>query len=799
MIPPPPPGFVVTQLRTPVAYAGAIGAIAVDPHDVRRVVVASVGGGVFSSRDGARTWKHEDSLASTRVEALAYSGARLLATAAQAFDVRGSGGVWSRAAAPGSRWSRSAAVFPPGCAKTASAWGIDVSPAAHRTYVATDCGFAFAAIGGARWRALPIVGAAPPFLSIVALGSGRIIAGGPNGFWYSRNDGVTWAAERTGIGGTSSVRALARDPRGGAAAYAVDDAKRLYQTRDGGITWQRIEADAGGFSCGGTAFVKAVRGGSGVALYFGNRCTASVTAFGVREQPAATGAAWTALNATHPDVRDVAFAPGSGKPMLLTTDGGVDEVLAPDRIRAAGGPADGLDALQVNEVAGQYVGGARDPDLYFATQDNAVWASSGAAGVASLLWEGFYLGVERSVADQRDARVTYAICGGCKNGIAGWLFGGAADWRDVTPHQRAPVLVSHGTYLQQTGVGTTSPGIAFTNDSGATWRTVATIAQPMRGNAVVAGPSAAPVAYQPVQTGAHADGTEIVRLVRLSDVTSSSPVKRFAAMQNFDSLGVAPAAFASYEVLGVDPRNPAHLIAPDAGDGDVKASFDGGDHWSPIAGLRDLVSHGGRYAMGLRDTDRVATLISVASFCPDDASRVLLGTRAGGAYYSNDGGTSWHAVPESQPMTFATSVFWLRDCRAAWISTYGRGIWNVAIDDEAPPGTPVSAAFGSGLTQLPPVPLPAPSVTVTSGTIEEGQRVLDPHDPLNAEASGIPSTGRYVLALDGRVVTPVPAGLPLLRYSATPEFWPLGRHALALVDVSGRTPRTLATTEFLVP
>ncbi len=791
-----PPAFTVQRVTTGVPYSGAIGTIAIDPRSARNVTVASLSGGAFASSDGGRSWHRVDGLRSDRVEALLYLPAshRLIATAAASYDLRASG-LWVRDAR--AVWRRSAAVFPPGCS-AASAWGISAQPDSGRLYVATDCGIAVGSADARQWHARSILGASPPYMSVVALGGRRAIVGGPNGFWYTRDGGATFRREKTGIGGVTGIRGLARDPRGGERAYAVTDAKRLYETRDGGATWHRIEAGAGSLSCGGDAFVKAAAQGGSVALYFGNRCDAKRTTFDARAEPFERAPAWTPLEVDHPDARDLAFEPGAERPVLMSTDGGLHASADATNFHLAASPATGLDALQVTGVAGQYVGASAAPDLYFTTQDDLLWAVRDGVATGSLAWEGFYLALARHVPEQRSSIVTYAVCGGCKNGAAGALLRNPHDWNDASPHQRAPVLAPGGQYVQQAAIGTNAPSmLAWSADRGATWRVLARFTLPLRGEPVLAGDALDPVAFQPVQSGTNADGTQIVRLATVTHLTSGAAAVRYPAMQGFGSLAVVPTAFAWFDVLGVDPEAPAHAIAPDAGDGDVKVTYDGGDRWIAIPALHALLSHGGRYALRLRANDRVATLVSAVAFCPGDSRRVLIATRAGGAYLSSDGGVGWQPVPGSGRIAYGDAIFWLDGCASAWIATYGSGIWRVTMPPLPAAEMPVAPALGPGLASLPP--LAGPGIAITSGTIEEGERVLDPHDPLSVAVTHVPALGRFVLAVDGRAIANVAAGLPLLEYSAAPAFWPTGHHAVSVVDVSQSPAVTLSTSEFVVP
>src|SRR5579862_8513447 len=769
--------FAVHHVKVDIPYSGAIGAIAVDPADTRRVLVATPNGGVFVSTDGARTWAHLDELPS-EIEAIAFlpAGRGIVATSRFEYDTRGAG-VWTARSLHG-RWTRRNP-----CAR-GGAWDLSLAPDTHAVYVATDCGIAIGSklVAGQAYR------------SIAALGNAHAVAGGSAGIRYTR-DGSTWLPERTGIGAIDDVRGLNRDPRGGDRVYAVTVSKTLYESIDGGQTWRAVVAPSGSWSCGGTAFVKAALERTNVVLYYGNRCDAFVARFGVESEAFSAPLNWTQLHVNHVDAHDLAVFPGTARPYLMSDDGGLETTHDGLTFAPVSGPARGLDALAVTEVHGQYVGSsATRPDLYFATQDNAVWSVRGARATGSVRWEGFYMSLARRVASLSLAKISFAICGGCSNEIAGGLLDRPVRWRDSALGQRAPVLLNGSTYVQQTGA-TAALGLALTRDDGATWNAIASWPQTAHDEPHLASASGETDALQALQTGTLGDGTQIVGLARVSAITSAAPHLVYASMRNFGSLGATPAGFVSYEVYAVDPNDPGRIVAPDVVAGDVRSSQDGGDRWTVIAGLREMVTHRGRYRMGLPAGDRIAPLVSAVSFCPDDSRKVLAGTRAGGAYFSYDGARTWNAVPGSEPIAYATSIFWLSGCSGAWVATYGRGIWEVDASvhraGPAPPRTPI----GAGLLQAPATS--AATIAIESGVLEEGERALDPSDPLIVSVAHVPAMGRYAIALDGKPLVGIPRGNVTFRYSAPAPPWRTGRHTASIVAIDSGT--TLWTTSFVVP
>jgi hypothetical protein len=186
--------------------------------------------------------------------------------------------------------------------------------------------------------------------------------------------------------------------------------------------------------------------------------------------------------------------------------------------------------------------------------------------------------------------------------------------------------------------------------------------------------------------------------------------------------------YAWYEVVGVDPTDVSYLIAADGLSGTVKVSIDGGDRWNEIPGLTDLVAHrdAGRHiggfltAKAVVNGDRTETLVSTISFCPDNPNRVLIGTRQGGTYVSFDHGRNWNRIQGSESMPNTTSVFWHVGCGRAWVSTYGRGIWQLDFNARIVIGSGIRCLLCSLTPYLRnPVPPPSP--------IEGGVLALDGH------------------------------------------------------------------------
>lgn len=729
--------FHVSHYRPHVAYNGPVNSVAVDPGDANRAAAASETGGLFRTSDGGSSWSRDDELGSIHTNSVRYlpagdgpPGAGCpcpLVTVGQDFETAGSPGAYIFTPASGG-WHALHGIFPtnrsrcadpgnPYVAQHPSAYEIAVAPDTRKTYIATDCGLAIGTRARS-FRSIPITSAGgSQVTSVVALGGSRLIVGSPTiGFWRSPDDGAHWFRETTGIGNAypniRGMHALGADPSNPSRAYAVNALKDLYETDDSGATWNQIAASRGAPTCGGITNVNARLAtdpnlGQVVRLYFGNRCDTKVASVpvGMRPYQAIGPSSWTTLAVDHADTRDIAFR-NNGVPYLISSDGGVHSSTDGQTFRFVGGPTHGFDADQTTEVTGQYVPHRGEPDLYFGTQHNSVWSLRGTEPLANSGGEGFYIDMPSAVADEAQDRMTHTICGGCPNRISDIHFGHETGWSESetatnpngSPHTGgSPAMVSPGKWVESTdNFDGYTAGLSYTTNEGGRWRQIARIgAGPLDGRPKVAGPAADPTLTQPYTSGYDARGLNKVWLAQVSGFSGGSAgTVRYARMDACApgasspcekvGLGVTPTAFAWYEVLAVDPADPARMIAPDVFHGDMRKSTDGGDHWTPIPGLTDLVTHDGayRFAYGPIGNGRMAPIASTISICPYDDSRVLIGSQQGGAYLSLDGGQHFEQVDGSGEIVHATSIFWLAGCASAYVSTYGRGIYKIDMHVE---------------------------------------------------------------------------------------------------------------------
>ncbi len=75
--------------------------------------------------------------------------------------------------------------------------------------------------------------------------------------------------------------------------------------------------------------------------------------------------------------------------------------------------------------------------------------------------------------------------------------------------------------------------------------------------------------------------------------------------------------------------------------------------------------------------------VTTIAWDPSNSCHILVGTMQNGVIRSADGGTTWSRVAGSLVTTYVTSFFF-PPTGAIWMSTYGRGLWNIGVDRRPP-------------------------------------------------------------------------------------------------------------------
>ena len=340
----------------------------------------------------------------------------------------------------------------------------------------------------------------------------------------------------------------------------------------------------------------------------------------------------------------------------------------------------GFTALQIGEVTGHTIAGSNPhTDLYFATQDNDLKASSdgGHTWNGHICCEGAFFSADAFNPSPTDAQVAARRCDNCATVLVDPHFGDTPNpalFPNAATRADVPFEILGPTFLQE--VSDTGPPFAanffLTKDTGGSWAQVFSLPVSPLGRIQFAGDLANPVAYIPVNRPSK------IGLVRVQDV-ETQPIVSAADSVNLFSIGLLNTDEASYAAFAADPSTPNHLLAADIGGGVMKASVNGGSSWFALPALTTALLDSGRFLMSQGNASFATTI----AWDPANTCHILIGTMQNGVIRSADGGRTWLRVPGSNVVTFVTSFFF-PPTGSIWMSAYGRGLWNLSVDRSKP-------------------------------------------------------------------------------------------------------------------
>jgi len=473
-----------------IPNGGRVNTIAVNPAASNEMFVASETGGLFKTIDHGLSWRHIpfEKLPIIFTQSVAYLDSDTIFVSAKAdFKTVNGGGVW-RSDNGGEDWTPALVRQD----ERMSAYEISIF---HNTvYVGTSLGLYTGFDGGSVWGLMPVFSGSEKTVFAVLVKDNRIYVGGAGGVRAMdipdpMNHTAAWETPANGPSGAAilDIHAFGGSPFDG-HALVVDKFEQLWVTQDRGRNWTSVDAPKGRDGCSGIAFIKVLQVMAEASepflrLYYSNRCElrwASALIVNNAVQYPAGEAAWQHVDVDHEGPRDMGVTGTAA--LLLGTSGGLHKAVATNVWRfVGGGRRGGYNALQINEVKGQRVGG-RKTDLYIGTQDNNLWAwSLEDDSLTSRESEGHHIEMPREVDSSSDCKMTFALNN--DRFKSGRHFANMFSWSDApSDRKQAPALIRESHYVQNVRPTHTSPvaGLAWTDDCGREWDTFAVFDQEPR-------------------------------------------------------------------------------------------------------------------------------------------------------------------------------------------------------------------------------------------------------------------------------------------------------------------------------
>lgn len=686
----------LNKSTTSIPFGGRAVAVAVHPTDASVMIVASETGGLFKTTNTGSNWTQVSKNATfgfTDVLFYPLDPNVVIATAGSDYKTITGGGVW-RSTDGGSTWTH-VTLTPPlsSCAVSLTGYALSFQSAAHRLFAGTSCGLAFSDDAGATWSFMP---SAPGYnneavVAVESPAANTVIICTQYQIRVTRNGGSSWSTSSTGLpsGPRSGIHySLAVSPADPGHIYWAYNSwdgswhKGLSFSNDFGSTWTLIDNQGGinrppmvclskSFTEGAATKYVLYHSDGGCQLH---RATVTHTA-------SPTLSSWTDLANEHCDYSEIAFAGDGITPQLLIGDGGLQKTTDGGlHWTMAGAGAGGYDALQITEVTGQ-LHPAMDgtADLYFATQDNNIYASpdNGISWPHSICCEGFFLGIPRDPIAASETKLTGVTCGACYNFISNPLLAGAGGFSNPPNDAGNPFFLTPGNYIQNTRLpGLTGNVFMHTTNNGSAWSNRYGFNEEVRDISRKGGSVGDPVVFTAARfPGSTPDGNEIIRMKKIVGVVGSgTPV--VSDVGGFGSIGIFATMFAWYKPYGVSPYNANLIIVADITDNWIKKTTDGGATWKIDTALTRLVTQNGNMKFRLGPHSQVTSF----GFDPDCGRHILVGTAQSGVFQTYNAGTTWEYVPNSDRIPNVSSFFF-NGKQNAVISSYGRGLWTLHFNE----------------------------------------------------------------------------------------------------------------------
>lgn len=660
-------------LKTP--NNGRSVAVAVNPANNAKMIVASETGGLFKSDNSGEKWAKIPTANNFTFTDVLYCPTNpdiVIASGGRDFKIPTKAGIW-RSENGGKNWTFIALAN--NCSRNFSANALHFQSSTNRLFVGTSCGIAVSDDLGLTWNYLPATpgySGTEEIMDIETSSQTRILFSTPSKIVSSSDNGATWS-DIGSFWASRSNRAIAVSPADEQHVYFATNNGLSFTTNNGG-NWTVISPNGIARPSFVEVSARTINNSGSITKYkvyhSNGGCGLKISEVTHSANP--NFGNWVDATTQHCDYSDIGFASDGKTPLLLTGDGG-------NQVTSDGGLTWTLsnvnyEAMQITEVTGQlHNTGNGAADLYFGTQDNDIWASSntGNSWDDRICCEGFFLEIPRDYLAPDQTRLTGVACAACYNFISGPLFSGRTAFPNPPNSKGNPIFVGPSKYLMNTSVpGSDINLFQYSADNGATWSNKFGFSEPVKNFSKVVGPAANPEVFTAIKgSGSTPSGNEVLLINRVTDVLGSgTPI--VSTIDGFGSLGTFPTMFAWYKPFGVLPSNRSQLIVPDIISHTAKRTTDAGATWTEIPQLTDLVTAGGTIAF---DKDGF-TQITSFGYDPECACHILVGTREAGVMESFDYGATWKKIKGSESIPLVSSFFFTGNKKVI-ISSYGSGLW----------------------------------------------------------------------------------------------------------------------------
>ena len=688
---------VVRSFQPKIQQGGRVEALAVDPGNNDKVMLASQTGGLFKSTNGGVnwTWINTPLFRFSDVQYAPWNSNLVVASALRDWSWNSKGGVWVSTNGGSAFTKATQADGCTDCIHIRDGLCVEMDTWRSQIYVGTDTGIYIGDNAGVNWRfTSPKTSGNRAVFSILSADETSVIAMCNDGLYESPDGERNWTKiynKPNNVNFIGRHNNLARSPFNGSSLFMTVSYSRnitlcssdttslfieLWFSPDKGRSW-RVIRDR---ECWGSRdkFVRVAKANplttNGVAVY----AYAGVqlkTVIGIQNGTDITFGDWSDLDMPHADIGDICFN-RDNTPKLVGGDGGLFKPgILSIGWQYTGGGAAGYNALQVTEVIGQKNTTDNKWNLYFSTQDNNINSSLDAGntwtGVRGA--EGFFLNVLPTTNGSQPTHFTGMTCAPCGNFKSEANLTNQDNWANPPNDAGNPFMLDYSNYIQNTRVGNVDSNIyMLSSDYGVSWNNRFGFKE-SRANFPRSTRGANPTVFIAADNITGSVGGGISRRILKKIVNPLGPVTPIVStINNFGGLGTMATEFAWYKVFGVNPKNANNLIITDLQDSTVKVTRNGGINWSIDRSLTNLVTDNGR----LKFRDGEHCQVSAIEFDAKYPCHTLVGTQQNGIFRTKDWGGTWEKIEGSEKIPYVTSLFF-QDNNRVIVSSYGRGLWKL--------------------------------------------------------------------------------------------------------------------------